>query len=45
MKRLGYALTFLAIGMLMPVAIWVAAAVAIFGSRPVRRAEEPVFQV
>ena len=45
MKKLGYVLTFLLIGMLMPVAIWVAAAVALFGRRPVRPAEEPVFQV
>jgi hypothetical protein len=45
MKRLGYVLTFLAIGMLMPVAIWVAAAAALFSKRPARRAEEPVYQV
>jgi len=44
MKKIGYALTFLAIGMLMPVAIWVAAA-ALFSKRPARRAEEPVYQV
>jgi len=46
MKKLGYLLSFLFIGMLMPVAIWVAAGVAFFGGRkPRRRAEEPVYQV
>ncbi len=46
MKNLGYMLSFLLIGILMPVAIWVAAGVAIFQNRgPRRRAEEPVPQV
>jgi hypothetical protein len=45
MKGLLYMLGFLLIGILMPVAIWVAAAVALFGKRPTPRgAEEPVFQ-
>ncbi len=45
MKKIGYALSFLFVGMLMPVAIWVAAGVALFGRKPQRQAEEPVLQV
>jgi len=44
MKRFGYGLAFLGIGMLMPVAIWVAAVVALFGKRTPRRAGAPVYQ-
>jgi len=45
MKRFGYLMGFLALGILMPVAIWVAAGAALFSKRPARRAEEPVYQV
>jgi len=45
MKRAGYFLLFLLVGILMPLAIWVAAGAALFSRRPKRTAEEPVFQV
>jgi hypothetical protein len=46
MKNLGYMFSFLLIAMFMPVAIWVAAAVALMQNRKSRgTAEEPVLQV
>jgi hypothetical protein len=46
MKNLGYMFSFLLIAIFMPVAIWVAAGVAMVQNRrPRRHAEEPVLQV
>lgn len=46
MKNLGYMFSFLALAVFMPVAIWVAAGVAMIQNRrPKRPAEEPVLQV
>lgn len=38
-------MVFLLVGILMPLAIWVAAGAALFSRRPKRAAEEPVFQI
>jgi hypothetical protein len=46
MKKIGYLLSFLLIGILMPVAIWVAAFVALYQNRKSERhVEEPALQI